>query len=450
MASPFAAGVAALVLQAHPRWKPAQVKAAIVNTADPDAVGLYEPLLAGAGTVQPRKAVDTVGLATLKGGVSSLSFGYEPKGRSYRETKEVTLTNTGHKSITYDLSASFVTDAQGAVISISPRKVTVKGHKSRTVKVTISLSRSALAALPSAEAFPDGSALNTIRGMVTADPRGSGKGRYDLHVPFLLVPRGLSNVQPRKPALWSLDGGSAVSSVKVRNTGIHSGGVDQYSWGEWDPKEGIGVADIRATGVQSLPGEVGGLPPDDRLLVFAVNFHGRFSTPSTLDTEVEIDVNGDGATDYYLVGFDGGALFAGVFDGVVLSFLFDADFNLVDLWPAIAPANGSTYLLATAASSLGLGAGASSFDFDTFVYPLNTRFVPDSADGTGHFDALAPALSQSEFVTLARGQSVTIPLTVDLAAFEANPALGWLIVTNDDANGKRQADTIPVGTLPTP
>jgi hypothetical protein len=45
---------------------------------------------------------------------------------------------------------------------------------------------------------------------------------------------------------------------------------------------------------------------------------------------------------------------------------------------------------------------------------------------------------------------VTIPLTVDLAAFEANPALGWLIVTNDDANGKRQADRVPIGTLPAP
>jgi subtilisin family serine protease len=450
MASPFTAGVAALVLQAHPKWKPAQVKAAIVNTADADAVGLYEPLLAGAGTVQPRKAVDTVALATLSGGVSSLSFGYEPNGRSYRETKKVTITNTGHKSITYDLSASFVGAAQGAVVSISPRKLTVKGHRSRTVNVTISLSRSALAALPSAEAFPDGSAVDTVRGAVTADPRGSARGRYDLNVPFLLVPRGLSNVEAKKPAAWTLEDGTATSTVRVKNTGIHTGNVDQYSWGEWDPKEGLGITDIRATGVQALPGEVAALSPDDRLLVFAVNLHGRWSTPSTLDVEVEIDVNEDGATDYYLVGFDGGALFAGVFDGIPLSFLFDADFNLVDLWPAVAPVNGSTYLLATAASSLGLADGASSFDYDTFVYPLNTLFVPDAADGTGHFDALAPALSQSEFIVLARGQSVTIPLTVDLAAFEANPALGWLIVTNDDANGKRQADRVPIGTLPAP
>jgi subtilisin family serine protease len=450
MASPFGAGVAALVLQAHPKWKPAQVKAAIMNTADPDAVGEYEPLLAGAGAVQPRKAVSTVALATLKGGVSSISFGYEPNGRSYRETKEVTITNTGHKSITYDLSASFHGARQGAVISISPRTVTVKGHRSRTVKVTISLSRSALAALPGAEDFGDGTAINSIRGAVVADPRGRAKGRYDLTVPFLVVPRGLSKVETTSPKPWVLEDDIATSSVRVKNSGIHTGGVDQYSWGEWDPKEGIGIADIRATGVQALPGEAGGLSPDDRLLVFAVNVHGRWSTPSTLDVEVEIDVDKDGATDYYLVGFDSGALLAGAFDGAVLSFLFDADFNLVDLWPAIAPINGSTYLLATAASSLGLAAGASSFDYDTFVYPLNTTFLPDAADGTGHFDAHAPALSQAEFFTLDRGDKATIPLAVDLAAFEANPALGWLIVTNDDANGKRQADTVPIGTLPAP
>ena len=449
LASPFTAGVAALVLQAHPTWKPAQVKAAIVNTADPNAVGLYEPLRAGAGTVQPRKAVDTAALAMLKGGVSSLSFGYEPNGQSYRETTEITITNTGSRSITYDLSASFVGDAQGAVVSISPKTVTIRGHRSRTVKVTIRLSRTALGALPSAEAFPDGSALNTIRGAVTADPRGRAKGYYDLIVPFLLVPRGLSNVETRKPADWTLANGTANSSVRVKNTGTHVGNVDQYSWGEWDPKEGIGIADIRATGVQALPGEVGGLSSDDRLLAFAVNVHGQWSAPSTLDVEVEIDVNEDGATDFYLVGFDGGWLTAGAFDGIPLSFLFDADFNVVDVWPAIAPVNGSTYLLVTAASSLGLADGASSFDYETSIYPL-TFSVPDAADGTGHFDALAPALSRAESFTLDRGASAAIPLSVDLAAFDANPALGWLIVTNDDANGQGQADRVPIGTLPEP
>jgi hypothetical protein len=51
---------------------------------------------------------------------------------------------------------------------------------------------------------------------------------------------------------------------------------------------------------------------------------------------------------------------------------------------------------------------------------------------------------------LTHGQSVQLPLTVDTARFATDPALGWLIASNDDANGRRQADLIPIGTLPTP
>ncbi len=447
MASPYTAGVAALVLQAHPSWSPARVKAAIVNTADPDGVDGYEPLLAGSGEVQPRKAVDTVGLATLGGGTSTLSFGYEPHGRSYRETKDVTLTNTGGRSITYDLSAGFVGADWGATFTFSPSHVRVGAHSSRTVHVTISLSKADLAALPGADEGPDGTTLNSVRGAVVATPRGSAPGRYALRVPFLLVPRGLSNVEATKTLQWSLAGGIASSSTKIKNNGNHAGIADQYAWGESDANEHLGITDIRATGVQTLPGI---LPPGDSLLVFAVNMYGRWSTPSDLDVEVEIDVDGDAVTDFYLVGFDSGALFAGAFDGAVLSFLFDADFNLVDLWPAVAPTNGSTYLLATAASSLGLAGGASSFDYETFVYPVFVGVSPDAASGTGHFDALAPALSTGEYIPLTHGQSVQLPLTVDTARFATDPALGWLIASNDDANGRRQADLIPIGTLPTP
>ena len=295
----------------------------------------------------------------------------------------------------------------------------------------------------------DGTAFNSIRGAVVATPRGTAVGRYPLRVPFLLVPRGLSDIEAQKTLKWKLAGGIASSSTKIENDGNHAGIADQYAWGESDANEHFGITDIRATGVQSLAG-VGGLSPTDRLLVFAVNLHGRWSTPSDLDVEVEIDVDADGATDFILVGFDSGALFAGAFDGAVLSFLFDADGNLVDLWPAVAPTNGSTYLLATAASSLGLTGGASSFDYETFVYSVFLDIPSDEASGTGHFDALAPALSTGAYIPLAKGQEVKLPLTVDTAKFATDPALGWLIASNDDANGRRQADLIPIGTLPTP
>ena len=260
---------------------------------------------------------------------------------------------------------------------------------------------------------------------------------------------GCPTSSPPRPSSTRSPAAIATASTKIKNTGNHSGFVDQYAWGEWDANEHLGITDIRATGVQSLAG-IPGLAPADRLPVFAVNMYGRWSTPSDLDVEVEYDVNGDATTDFILVGFDSGALFAGAFDGAVLSFLFDADGNLVDLWPAVAPTNGSTYLLATAASSLGLTSGASSFDYDTFVYSTFLDIPSDDASNTGHFDVLTPALSTGAFTLLARGASVTVPLTVDTAKVATDPALGWLIASNDDANGARQADLIPIGTLPTP
>jgi len=447
MASPYTAGVVALVTQAHPSWTPAQVKAAISNTASASAlIDDYDPLIAGSGVVQPRLAVDTVGLATLPGGVSSLAYGYEAHSRSWSETKRITLTNTGKHRITYDLSSSFVGGSQGARVDIWPRKVTVEPGRRAVVDVRISLSAAALAALPAQDAFADGSAINTIRGAIVATPRKSRAGVYPLRVPFLLVPRGTSNVAPKGSARpFSVNDGIATSSIRLKNDQGHDGNADVYAWGEKDTREGYPLTDIRATGVQSLPGAAGGLADDDRLMVFAVNTWGRWSSPAQLDVEVEIDTNKDGTTDFYLVGYDGGLMLSGVPNGQPLSFLFDADFNLVDLWPVSAPVNGSNYLLLAAASSLGLTGDAGSFDYDTYVYPVFQDVPSDSASGQGHFDPFHPAVSQGDFIGLSKGQSATLGLSIDIAAYKANPALGWLIATSDDANGAPQADLVPIG-----
>ena len=115
--------------------------------------------------------------------------------------------------------------------------------------------RAALAAMPPQDTFGDGAALNTIRGAVVATPRQSGTGIYSLRVPFLLVPRGTSNVQPKDTAhRFSVSDGIASSSIRLRNLGVHSGNADVYAWGEKDTREGYPLTDIRATGVQSLPG----------------------------------------------------------------------------------------------------------------------------------------------------------------------------------------------------
>ena len=55
MASPHVAGVAALVVQAHPDWTSEEVKAAIVNSGSPGAMAGYAVTRAGTGLVPPEQ-----------------------------------------------------------------------------------------------------------------------------------------------------------------------------------------------------------------------------------------------------------------------------------------------------------------------------------------------------------------------------------------------------------
>ena len=72
------AGIAALVKQAHPTWNGAQIKAAIMNTADPSLNVGYNTRMAGTGVVQAQHAVNSTVLATTTDSLDSIKFGYVP------------------------------------------------------------------------------------------------------------------------------------------------------------------------------------------------------------------------------------------------------------------------------------------------------------------------------------------------------------------------------------
>jgi len=52
-------------------------------------------------------------------------------------------------------------------------------------------------------------------------------------------------------------------------------------------------------------------------------------------------------------------------------------------------------------------------------------------------------------VPLNPGDHFTLPLTVRMSTYQPlRGMLGWLIVTEEDANGEPQADMVPVGHVP--
>ncbi|OGN83767.1 MAG: hypothetical protein A2X23_01965 [Chloroflexi bacterium GWC2_73_18] len=451
MSSPHTAGVAAAILSAHPSWDPEHVKAAIVNTADPSTSQIvnYHVRLAGSGLVQPRKAADTVAYATTGGGAASLSFGSEALAGGYSETQTVTLHNTSGSLITYNVAAAFQSSASlGATASVSPATVPVAAGGTAAVDVTLSLSAGAVAALPPATLGASGpGGLFTAHGAVTATPTIGGAGIYSLRVPFVLAPRGLSDITAGAKAPYTQANGIARSSVLLSNSGIHAGDADVYAWGLSDAAEGFAKVDVRHVGVQTLPGAAGGGAPSDRLLVFAINTYGSWSNAASAEFDVAIDTNNNGKTDFFVVGFDLGYITTGQFNGQMASFVITPAGNIVDAFYADAPMNGSTILLPLFASDLGLKWGNSDFNYRALGFDLETGDL-DFVTGKGRFDSHKPAVSTGQFIGLGPSESDTLNLWVNRGKFASAPSMGWMVVALDDANGAVQSTTIPVGSLP--
>ncbi|MCW2879649.1 MAG: peptidase and in kexin sedolisin [Sphaerisporangium sp.] len=450
MASPMVAGVAALVKQAHPRWRPGQIKAAIVSTADATSkiVG-YNARVAGSGVVAARQAVGASVLGETRNAGGNLSFGLKTLTGAFQESEDFTIRNTGKTPVTYDLAAAFNGQSYGAQVAVSPATVTVGPESSRSVQVTLSLSAKAVAALPAAEASNFGTVVH-IQGAVNATPRKAAEGVYPLRAAFLLVPDAESQVRSSQPGKYTTGAGGLVTSIKVHNDGAHSGAADVYAWGITDANDIKGAEDsmdIRTVGVQSIPGSVLGGADTDRTLVFAVNTSGRWSNASANEFDIPIDSTGDGTPDYFLVGADYGQVTAGALDGRFATFVFKADGTLVDAWVATAPMNGGTLLMPVLASEVGLAQGASRFTYSATGFSQVPGGLVDETEAAA-FDAFAPAISTGAYVPLEPGASSTIQLTVDQAKLATTPAKGWLVVTLDDRSGEREADQAGLGRLP--
>ncbi|MFI9817904.1 S8 family peptidase [Saccharothrix variisporea] len=136
MATPHVAGAAALLVQQHPDWTGAQVKAALTASAkhNPDLTAFDQ----GAGRVDLAKAITT----TVTTDPVSLGFGLQqwPHDDDKPVTKDVTYRNSGAQPVTLDLSV----DARGpdgkpapaGLFTLSATKVTVPAGGTASVSVT--------------------------------------------------------------------------------------------------------------------------------------------------------------------------------------------------------------------------------------------------------------------------------------------------------------------------
>ena len=449
MAAPQVAGVAALIHGLHPNWPPGAVKAAITNTADASPARLKNPnsRVAGTGVVDGARAVGALVMATTADGTNGLSFGYRPAKGAITASHAFSIENHSPQSVTYDLASSFNGGRgadRGARVDVTPARVTVAAGDTAEVKVTLAMDASAVAKLPGASQ-PAGQ-LVTVRGDVTATPAVESPGAFPLKVPFLVAPRGLSDVTGSLGPL-TVAGTAASADVTVSNLGLHNGTVDVYAWLQTDRVGDApgSSADLTSVGVQTYPGDfLGSTVPDDRALVFAVNAATRWSTASSIEIDVPLDTDGDGVVDHTVVGADYGQVMNGTDNGQFASFTFDRAGRIVDVYIADAPMNGSTVLLPTLASSLGMSAvnnhaiRVQTQSFDRLTGVLDVVGTP------GFWNPYQPTLSTADVIEVRGGTEEHLAATVDLAAAAAMPVKGWILVTLDDRSGTGQADTLPL------
>lgn len=138
MAAPHVAGAAAIVRQQHPDWDPATVKAALINSADPNPTNsVYEQ---GGGELDIAAAINN----TIVSSPSVMDLGvFEfPHVGADPVTQTLSYINHGDASQTIDLSVQDLKDDLGAaadpgMITLQPTTLTLEPGASGEVQVTL-------------------------------------------------------------------------------------------------------------------------------------------------------------------------------------------------------------------------------------------------------------------------------------------------------------------------
>ncbi len=185
--APLVAGAAALLLQLHPDYTAAQIKALLMNTAAQDTVALGDDfgddvnaLNIGAGRLDVGAASKStlIAQAFTTNGTNPVSVSFAPP-LTLPASRQILVTNFGTAPTAVTVTLSAPADVNqvvetGLKVAISPSKVTIAGGTAAVLTMTIS------GKLPQPDEYT---------GTVTI----SG-GSEPIHVPYLLiVPSGVIN-----------------------------------------------------------------------------------------------------------------------------------------------------------------------------------------------------------------------------------------------------------------
>jgi len=433
MAAPHVAGVAALARQAHPGWSSQEIAASLVNTADPDKVGGYDPTRAG-GLIDP---VEAVGSSVVAYGDSSdvngvtvreagLSFGYAESATSFEATRKVTLVNKGTEAVQLTASAQPSEKSRKASISFSQERVTVPAGSSVDVDVTINVSASDV---PSGVNSPNAPWFYEASGNL----KFTGSGDTTLTMPYLLVPRSLSNVTAANTL--TPKGTDVTFSNEGGAFGAYTG---LYTWGLSDPAD---IPDDIDSGQDLASVGVASYGDDSlRTLGFALNSSSRFSNSAQLVYNVDIDNNNDGKADYRVMSMDSGLVRTTVVNGVAEVLI--ADLSNGNVYASgsmtLSPTDSSTVVLQVVASQVGV---TGKFSYTAYATDLRNEAAVDTIEQWAQYDPTNKPFNDGQFFKVDQGGSKTFSLERNDAAYADQKPLGYMAVVFDNAQGVTEAIT---------
>jgi subtilisin family serine protease len=425
MAAPHVAGVAALTTQAHPRWNERELAAAITQTAAPSKLPDYLARVEGAGLVQPLAATQTQTIVSIEEDPSAtaISFGFAEFTGNYKATKQLRITNKGRHRASFNIAAT-PTSGDPHSLSLSNASITVGAGETESVKVTLSVAGSTAG---------DSTNFNEVAGLVTLTPASPADNNgVTLTLPYYLVERARSatsaewggNLSPRRPT----------ANVRLKNEAdaAQTGYADFYAWGLAGTLQGAAPFDIRAVGVQAFP-----ITATNSWLIFAVNTFDRFNTSAIGEVDIYLDTDGDGVDDWIVFNTTN----TNHVPMVALVNLHTGVGRLVSF--AIAPTDGSTLLMPVQTRSLGLTLSNPRLTYKANSWNQDNVF--NAVPGVASFNAFSPAISNGDYVPLVPGASASVPVTLNPAEWALTPALGVMVVDQENHSGAAQAALLRAG-----
>ena len=411
------------------------VKAAIVNSGEPGAIGGYATHSAGSGFVNAASAAHTQVTASADDKLTSMSFGLVEFTKDFTKDQKITLHNDGNANAKFNVAAVMPQGSPHAV-ALDKTQVTVQAHGDADVQVTLSVPA---ATAGNSDDFRD------VAGLIVFTPASaSDNGGIALRVPYYLVPRVSSNVEAKldKPVKASSPSGA----INLTNKGSAiAATADFYSWGLDGKSKGSGkknpIINLASAGVQSFP-----IGPTDQLIVFAVNTEEAWSAPSTREFDVAIDLNGDGVPEYYVVAIDLGLITTGFFNGQMVTVVYDAAHipQFIE-FSAYAPYDSSTILLPVLAADIGITPASPRFSYTVTGYDLVQMGASDSFANWAKYNAFGSAITDGQFVApFAPNASAAVPFSVNTTEMALTPALGLMVVTQDNKNGTGEANLVKI------